>query len=188
MKKKEFIDSHINKLREQEYIHSDFSLLVSSYQQNAEDRPIILKGQLDSGKETMAKQLAKVLAKDCFIYDFSHSTINDTPYFDQNFLLESLKIKESAGAFIVIKDFDMLDTYDSFLLINYFYELRGNKNPSSAIIITDNNAGQIFRQLSEVVRRSSAVVAVSKDPVIEKIIKEKEESKQKQKSKKGVIN
>lgn len=177
------------KLGEKEYYHQDFPLLVNCYLQNTTKKPILLKGEFESGKKTMAKQLGKIIGQEPKIFDFSHSTVNDEAYFDQNLLIEKLRQSEQAGEFIVIKDFDQLDTYDSFLLMTYFQGIKDNKNPRSIILILENNIRQYFRNLTDVVRRSSATITIGKDPVIEaKIQKAKEEKeKAKQKKMKGVM-
>lgn len=171
-----------------EYYHQDFPLLVNSYLQNTTKKPILLKGEFESGKKTMVNQLGKLIGKEPKIFDLAHSSINGKSYMDQNEIISELRESERNGDFIVIKDFDQLDTYDTYLLMTYFSSIENNKNPKSTIIILDNSIRKYFRNLTDVVRRESASVTIGKDPVIEaKIQKEKEEKGAKQKKMKGVI-
>ncbi len=171
-----------------EYFHKDFPLFVNCYLQNTTKKPILLKGEFESGKKTMVNQLGKLIGKEPKIFDFAHSNINGKHYMDQNEIIKELTESENNGEFVVIKDFDQLDTYDTFLLMVYFSSIEDNKNPASTIVILENSTRKSFRDLTDVVRRGSASITIGKDPVIEaKIQKEKEEKEAaKQKMKKGV--
>ena len=183
------INENVN-FSEKEYYHKDFPMFVNCYLQNTTTKPILLKGEMESGKKTMVSQLGKLIGQEPKIFDFAHSCINDNHYTDQNELIRELRESEFRGDYIVIKDFDRLDTYDTYLLMTYFFSIENNKNPKSTIVIIDNSIRKYFRDLTDVVRRESASITIGKDPVIEaKIQKEKEEQKKaKQKMMKGVNN
>lgn len=181
-----------SRLGDFEHIHQDFPLFVSCYLENTTKKPILLKGPFESGKTTMTMQLGKIIGQEPKIFDFSHSKINNIPYMDQNEMIHELRDSENKGEFIVIKDFDQLDTYDTYLLMTYFLSIENNKNPKSTIVIIDNSTKKYFRDLTDVVRRSSGSVTIGTDPYIAaKIQKEKEEKEKaakeaKQKMMKGV--
>ena len=48
---------------------------------------------------------------------YCHSPFED--YIDQIEIIKELTESEKRGEFVVIKDFDQLDTYDTFLLMIY---------------------------------------------------------------------
>ncbi len=171
-----------------EYYHRDFPLFVNCYLQNTTIKPILLKGDFESGKKTMTNQLGKIIGKEPKVFDLAHSSINGIHYMDQNEIIRELRESEQSGDYIVIKDFDQLDTYDTYLLMIYFASIENNKNPASTIVIIDNSTRKYFRDLTDVVRRGSAAVTIGKDPVIEEKIKKEKEAKEaaKQKMMKGV--
>ena len=175
------------RIGEKEHIHQDFPLFVSCYLENTTKKPILLKGPFESGKTTMTQQLGKIIGQEPKMFDFSHSKINDVCYMDQNEMIRELRDSENKGDFIVIKDFDQLDTFDTYLLMTYFLSIENNKNPKSTIVIIDNSTKKYFRDLTDVVRRSSASVTIGTDPfIVAKLEKEKEEKEAKQKMLKGV--
>ncbi|MBE6151414.1 MAG: hypothetical protein E7162_06355 [Firmicutes bacterium] len=178
------------KFSEKEYYHKDFPSFVNCYLQNTTTKPILLKGEFESGKKTMVSQLGKIIGKEPKVFDFAHSCIDGNHYMDQTEIVRELRESEFRGDYIVIKDFDQLDTYDTYLLMTYFLSIENNKNPKSTIVIIDNSIRKYFRDLTDVVRRGSASITIGKDPIIEaKIQKEKEEQeKAKQKKMKGVNN
>ena len=172
---------------EKEHIHQDFPLFVNCYLENTTKKPILLKGPFESGKTTMTMQLGKIIGQEPKIFDFSHSKINNIAYMDQNEMIHELRDSENKGEFIVIKDFDQLDTFDTYLLMTYFFSIENNKNPKSTIVIIDNSTKKYFRDLTDIVRRSSASVTIGTDPfIVAKLEKEKQEKEAKQKMLKGV--
>jgi len=182
---KKFILDHFiaqSQMFSEEYFHCEFPDLLNIYSQYAKTKPILLKGDFNSGKKTMVRQLCEILGVEPRIYDLSHSTINNEPYFDQKLLIDDLRLSQANGAFIIIKDYDKLDTYDNCLLTAFFIEIKDSKNPKSTIIILENNAKQYFRNLTNIVRQNSAIITISKDQIIEsklKKVKNQKEIKQK---------
>ena len=173
------IEKKIQEKSKLEYFHKDFNLLVNSYIQNTTNKPILVKGITGSGKKTMAKQLANIIGTEAINFDFSKTTINGEKFFDQKYLIERLSESENKGQFIIINNFEQLDIYDCFLLMNYFNRIKHNKNPKSVILILENHLKQNHQDFSDIVRLNSAVVIINNDPIIEEIIKKEKESKKK---------